>query len=94
LHDWPDDKARLILKNIIPAMRTGYSKIFINEIVIPDVGTGLRETNWDWTMLACLSAMERNEQQWRDILTSVGLKVVKIRSHADSTESIIEAVPA
>jgi len=75
-------------------MRTGYSKIFINEIVIPDVGTGLRETNWDWTMLACLSAMERNEQQWRDILTSVGLKVVKIRSYADSTESIIEAVPA
>lgn len=75
-------------------MRTGYSKIFINEIVIPDIGSGLRETNWDWTMLACLSAMERNEQQWRDILASVGLKVVKISSHADSTESIIEAVPA
>jgi hypothetical protein len=75
-------------------MHTGYSKIFINEIVIPDVGTGLRETNWDWTMLACLSAMERNEQQWRDILTSVGLKVIKIRSHADLTKSIIEAVPA
>jgi len=85
LHDWPDDKARLILKNIIPAMHTGYSKIFINEIVIPDVGTVLRETNWDWNMLACLSAMERNEQQWRDILTSVGLKVIVTDSGLDGT---------
>ena len=74
-------------------MRKGYSKIILNEMVIPDVGAGWRETQWDWTMLACLSSMERTEQQWRDLLTSVDLKVVKIWTHPDSTESIIEAVP-
>ncbi len=74
-------------------MRKGYSKIFINETVIPDIGCGWRETQWDWTMLACLSAAERTEQQWRNLLTSVGLEVVKISSHPDSTESILEAVP-
>ena len=93
LHDWPDDKAQLILKNTISAMRKGYSKIIINEMVIPDVGGGWRETQMDWTMLACLSAMERTEQQWCNLLTSVGLEVVKIWAHPDSTTSIIEAVP-
>ena len=93
LHDWLDDKAQEILKNTIPAMRKGYSKILINEMVIPDIGSTWRDTQWDWTMLACLSAMERTEQQWRDLLTSAGLEVVKIWTHPDSTESIVEAVP-
>ena len=93
LHDWQDDKCQVILKNTIPAMRKGYSKIVINEMVIPDVGARWAETHWDWTMLACLSAMERTDHQWRELLTSVDLKVVKIWTHPDATESIIEAVP-
>ncbi len=56
-------------------MRKGSSKISINEMVIPDVGSSWRATQCDWTMLACLSAMERTEQQWRDLLASVDLKV-------------------
>ena len=93
LHDWQTAECQLILKNVIAAMRKDYSKIIINEMVIPDVGARWAETHWDWTMLACLSAMERTEQQWRDLLIPVGLKVVKIWAHPDSTESIIEAVP-
>ena len=93
LHDWPNDKAKTILKNIIPAMRKGYSKLLINEMVIPNVGSGYREAQYDWTMLACLSAMERDEKQWRNLLNSVGLEMVKIWSNPQTTESIIEAVP-
>jgi hypothetical protein len=36
LHDFSsDDACRLILKNIVPAMKRGYSKLLIKELLIP-----------------------------------------------------------
>ena len=42
LHDWNDDNCRKILSNLVPAMNRGYSKVLINENVIPDV-----EAHWE-----------------------------------------------
>lgn len=36
LHDWPDDKCRLILSHLASAMTSDYSKIILNELVLPD----------------------------------------------------------
>ncbi|MCJ1314083.1 hypothetical protein MMC25_007763 [Agyrium rufum] len=94
LHDWNDDKAKLILENIVSAMKKGYSKIIINEMVVPDTGAGWTETQWDLTMMASTSSMERTQQQWHDLLTTAGLKIVKIWTNVTAIESIIEAVPA
>lgn len=41
LHDWPNEQCKNILANIKPAMRPGYSRILLNEIIIP-------ETNARW----------------------------------------------
>lgn len=38
LHDWPDEQCRKILENLAPAMKRGFSKLLINEIVISDTG--------------------------------------------------------
>lgn len=38
MHGWPDDDCRKILRNIKVAMKPGYSKMLINEIVIPVEG--------------------------------------------------------
>ena len=46
LHDWPDDTCMSILSNIKAAMERGYSKLLINENVIPDV-----EAHWETTAL-------------------------------------------
>ena len=61
LHDWLVDKAQEILKNTILAMCKGHSKILINEMVTPDIDSTQGDTQWDLTMPACLSAMERAE---------------------------------
>ena len=38
LHDWPDEKCKLILENIKSAM-TSESVVLIDEMVIPNLGT-------------------------------------------------------
>ncbi|KAL8692998.1 MAG: hypothetical protein Q9218_002087 [Villophora microphyllina] len=38
LHDWPDAECRKILEHLAVAMRTGYSKLLINEYIVPEVG--------------------------------------------------------
>ena len=90
LHDWSDEKCRDILKNTITAMKRGFSKIILNEMVVKDEGAGWTETQWDLTMMACASAKERTEAQWRDLIGSVGLKLVKIWRNMRAVETIIE----
>jgi demethylsterigmatocystin 6-O-methyltransferase len=92
LHDWPDEKARLILQNQVSAMDKG-SHLLIDDIVIPNIGARAWTTRLDFTMLALLGAQERSEEDWIKLLDSVGLKIVKIYPYIeDSQESVILAV--
>ena len=43
-------------------MTPGYSKILINELVIPDENASLFTTRSDMNMMAMLAAMERSER--------------------------------
>ena len=90
LHDWTDDLAIKILKNVAEAMEKGYSKLLIHESLISSITPHARVTTSDLTMMACLSAKERTEAEWRTIVEEAGLKVVKIWRPAQSVESIIE----
>ena len=89
-HDWPDDKCIEILKNTVTAMEPGYSKVLINDIVLPDQGATRFATQSDLNMMALLASMERSETQWRRLLKLAGLKVVKVWPGVP--ESVIEAV--
>ena len=51
MHDWPDQKCKEILKNTISAMRPGYSKLFINEWVLPDSNAVLYPALLDINMM-------------------------------------------
>ena len=73
-------------------MTPGYSKIIINELVIPDENASLFMTRSDMNMMAMLAAMERSEQQWRELLGSVGLRILKIWTAEIESERIIECV--
>ena len=43
-------------------------------------------------MMILGAARERAENQWRQLLISAGMRVVKIWTHEQGTESLIEAV--
>ncbi|MCJ1386457.1 hypothetical protein MMC17_009583 [Xylographa soralifera] len=91
LHDWPDAKAHAILSSLRPAFATGYSKLLINENVIPDQGAHWVSTALDMVMMATFSACERTAENWRALLEGAGFRIVRIWTSEPGTESLIEA---
>lgn len=63
LHDSPDADCRRILQHIAAAMKVGYSKLLINENVIPDMGASWQITSLDWIMMGLAASRERTEVQ-------------------------------
>jgi hypothetical protein len=90
LHDWPDATAREILAALAPALEKGYSRLLIHESLVSSAAPLSRVTVSDLTMMACLAAAERSEAQWRELVASAGMRVVKIWRPVQSVESIIE----
>lgn len=91
LHDWPNQECKKILENLKPALKAGYSRILLNEIVIPDVKAGWYETSLDLLMMIVHGSQERREKEWRELVESVeGLKVVKIWDVEGAVEKIVE----
>jgi hypothetical protein len=89
LHDWPDAQCREILENLKSALVPGQSKILINEIVVPSTGAGWFETSVDMLMMMFHAAYERRENEWRELIEGVGLKVTKIWQCGEAVEKLI-----
>lgn len=90
LHDWPDTLAHDILSHIRTAMKPGYSKLLINEIVIPAKGAHMASTGLDLVMMAAFAAAQRTEGGWRRLLEGAGFRVVGIWEGESGGESLIE----
>ncbi|PYI33452.1 putative O-methyltransferase [Aspergillus indologenus CBS 114.80] len=91
LHDWPDDKAKKILVHTRNAMKKGYSKLLIYDIVLPSTKASTVQATMDVQMMSLLSATERTEADWRRLLTDAGLQVCKFWPDPRQYEMIIEA---
>lgn len=91
LHDWPDETCVKILQRVKEAMKPGYSKLLINENVIPPSGAAWEATALDMMMLTLLSSRERTEDDWYNLIEKMsGLKIVKIWCPRNGVESLIE----
>ncbi|KAK8037279.1 Winged helix-turn-helix transcription repressor DNA-binding [Apiospora marii] len=92
LHDWPDDRAAAIVHRIKAAMRPGYSKLLVNENVLPRTGAHWEASALDLVMLNLLAARERTERDWRGLLEDrCGLRIVRIwNGGGRGVESLIE----
>ncbi|KAL9010768.1 MAG: hypothetical protein Q9173_004327 [Seirophora scorigena] len=91
-HDWNDSFSLKNLQKTAAAMAPGYSKMIINDIVMPQRGASSFATNQDLLMMSIFSSLERTEQLWRDLLHAAGLKILRIWSTEGAVESVIEAV--
>lgn len=91
LHDWPDAKAKDLLINTRDAMTKGYSKLFIYEVVVPPTGASISQSTMDVEMMSLLSASERTQAAWENLLTDAGFKVVKFWPDPQQYEMLIEA---
>ncbi|KAA8650303.1 uncharacterized protein ATNIH1004_002986 [Aspergillus tanneri] len=90
LHDWNDDKCRNILTNLKDAMNPGYSKILINENVVPETNANWETTSLDIILMAESASQEHTLCQWHALIGSVGMNIVKIYSTEHDAESLIE----
>ncbi|KAL4757606.1 S-adenosyl-L-methionine-dependent methyltransferase [Aspergillus foveolatus] len=91
LHDWTDEDGVKVLRNLVPALEKGYSRVLLNEIVVSEEKPTLAATNMDLMMLAHFAVRERTESEWAEILAHAGLCIVKIWNYPGVAESLIEA---
>ncbi|KAH7001129.1 S-adenosyl-L-methionine-dependent methyltransferase [Ilyonectria destructans] len=90
LHDWNDETCLRILTTVMAAMKPGYSKLLINENVIPETGAQWEATALDIMMLTLLASRERTRENWETLLGKAGLKIVSVWTVANGVESLIE----
>ncbi|KAJ4386459.1 hypothetical protein N0V93_009355 [Gnomoniopsis smithogilvyi] len=91
LHDWPDEKAEKILRQVAAAMEKGYSKLLIYDIVLSDRKPTIAAVMADISMMRQFSSKERSESEFRELLESTGMKVVKIWADPRAVDCIVEA---
>ncbi|KAI2610039.1 putative O-methyltransferase [Hypoxylon fragiforme] len=91
LHDWGDDDCVRILEQLRPALRPGYSRLLINEIIVPDRNASWPVTSMDQLVFVLGAMGERTQGHWESILQRAGFKVTKIYSYEMGSESLIEA---
>ncbi len=82
IHDWDDENALKILKNIRNQMKKG------SQLMLIELFRGAAPGPWsylsDMLMLTTFGAKERSEQQYQDLLQQAGFKVVSSKAICDS----------
>lgn len=72
-------------------MERGYSKLYMNEWVLPDEGCSLYEATMDIQMMMATNGIERTKDQWTELLRRAGLKVERFWLPEGFGEGIVEA---
>ena len=72
-------------------MKPGYSRLLIDDIVLPDQGASPRHSAIDMAMFLMPGGIERTLGAWKELLDSAGLQILKTWSDENSAEPIIEA---
>jgi len=91
LHDWPDDKAALLLANCRKAISEG-GILLIRDSVLPDGDAASQAKQMDLTMLIMTGGLERSEAEWRTLLRAAGFDLANVR-RTTSPFDLIEAKP-
>lgn len=92
-HDWSQDVCVNICTQLRKAMKPGYSKLLVNEWIIPEDNPSMFMTSMNLTMMVATGGMERTENLHRYYLEKAGLTVTGIFRPGDNvSESVIEAM--
>ncbi len=92
LHDWDDERALTILKNLRQVIRAD-GRLLVIESVIPPGNEPSFGKLLDLTMLVLPGGKERTEAEYRELFTAAGFCLERILPTAADV-SILEASPA
>ena len=71
-------------------MEKGYSRILIDDYVLPNTGASFRGPSMDFLMMMYASGMERTMRQWEQLLDDSGLDIIKVWGVESGHEQVIE----
>ena len=74
MHNWPDAYVLNILSQVRTAMKPGYSRLILNEYILPPTNCPQSPSWADFHMMADGAACERTEKQFRALLRDAGFK--------------------
>jgi 6-hydroxytryprostatin B O-methyltransferase len=96
LHDWPDDSAVLILKNLVASLKPG-AKILVMDQVVPAPGAlpivqEKAARTVDLIVMSHFNGKQRDIDDWKAIFKNVdeNLAIRKVSLHPGSVLSVIE----
>jgi hypothetical protein len=79
LHDWDDERAAAILRNVRAAAPSD-GRLLVNESVVP-AGNDPDGAKWlDLLMLVLAGGRERSEEDWRALLEAGGFRAESIET--------------
>lgn len=78
MHDWADEQCIAILRNIVAAMDPEYSRLLIDDFVVPETEVDWLTASLDLCMWLFFSGIERTMSQWRKLFDAANLEVVQV----------------
>ncbi|MFE9258746.1 methyltransferase [Streptomyces sp. NPDC006879] len=92
VHDWPEDQALQILKNVRKAI-PAHGRILLVEFVVPSEGNGRHPAKLvDLWLMLLVGGKERTSEQYSSLLASAGFQLERVVQTA-APVSVIEARP-
>ena len=93
VHDYDDERAVKLLKNCREAIAENGKLLVVEMVIPPGNEMSLGKIVDVEALIMTAGAIERTEEQYRDLLESAGFKLTKVMS-SRGPMNIIEAVPA
>ncbi|MGX9791068.1 methyltransferase [Mycobacterium sp. MMS18-G62] len=91
LHDWPDDDAVRVLRNVRSAIEPG-GKLLLLESVLPERASSDFGMVLDLEMLIAVGGKERTRSEWTNLLGQAGFRLERV-VRTPTPVSIVEATP-
>jgi len=89
IHDWDDEHALAILRNVHMAMPTGGTLVLIEQILPECQVLGVSQAIADLNMLVLMQGKERTRAEFSALLETAGFRLARVLS-TDSEMSILE----
>lgn len=95
LHDWKDEPAATILRNVRKAIQPGpASRLVVFESILADGRMGRLSRYGDINMMMTANGQERTEAQWRKLVEGAGWRIDKIHPLRNAWVQAIDLRPA
>jgi hypothetical protein len=92
VHDWDDEEATRLLRNLRAAM-PAHARLLLIEAVVPPGDAPSHAKLLDLNMLVLAGGRERTEAEYRALLAAAGLALRRVLP-ATAAMSVLEALPA